>query len=143
MSLGVHSSCQCDSCHPDWGSPVGGFKRIPELFTIFNEQFCPPDGLLLTFRGQFVVSRDRIRQISKDKYRWLRETLVNMSHFIHDDYPSDIWFDAPKAPDNPLFGHTVERSWLFIFGCNDMAIARDCESLDKHPETARCACYDT
>ena len=142
MSLAPHSSCQCEQCIPRWGAPAEGFKRLPQLFSIFNEQFCPPDGLLVTFRGQFIVSRDRVHRNSREKYKWLLQTLGNMSHFVHDDYPSDPWFDDWKALDNPKFAHTVERTWLFMFGCNDVAIAEECEWMDYKSESTRCACYD-
>lgn len=85
----------------------------------------------MTYTGQFIVSRDRIHRNSREMYKWLLQTLGERSHFVHDDYPSDPWFDDQKAVDNPKFGHTLERAWLFIFGCDDMAIAEECDGMDN------------
>src|SRR5208282_4139598 len=128
LGLGPLSTCDCHPCTHFWGSPAEGFRRIPQIYTVFNEGFCPPEGLLLTFRGQFVVSRNRIRRSSRRKFSWMKEALSNMSHFVHQDYKdsNDTWFDQAKAPEDPLFGHTVERSWLFMFGCNDVLIETEC-----------------
>lgn len=142
MSLGIHFSCQYDTCTHTW-APTRGFIRIPQLYAIFNQDFCPSEGFLLSFRAQIIVSRNRILRNSRDKFQWLRQTLTNMSHFVHEDNcPDDPdWYDS-KAVDNPIFGHTLERSWLFIFGCNDLSILTECETLDFQGASSRCACYD-
>ena len=136
MSLAPYDSCSCDACfvYPSTPDPVYGFKRIPQLYSIFNERLCPPEGLLLTFKGQFVVSRQRITRNSREKFIWLRSILSNMTHFVHDD-PADGHDMSPVTPESPLFGHTLERSWMFLFGCNDLGLLSTCGD-------ERCGCYD-
>ena len=144
MSFGYYSECSCDACvsplngNPD---PTYGFKRIPQLYALFNEDFCPPTGLLLSFRGQFMASRGRITRNSKKKWELLRGALTNMSHFIHDDPTPDqgLAFRNDKDPTNPIFGHTLERAWMVIFGCNDLRIRHNCNDRDIN---AICGCYD-
>ena len=139
----MHDWCHCDKCMPEWGGPKEGYKRLPELYDIFSEQFCPPAGILLTYRGQFVVTRERIHRHSRGKYRWLLGVLRNMSHFVHDDYPGDdLWHDSEKDVSRPDFGHAVERAWLFMFGCNDLTIAKECPDLEVVDESKTCGCYD-
>ena len=149
LSLNNYTTCSCDSCRPVvyHGSPdpVYGFKRIPQLYSIFNEHFCPPEGLLLTFKGQFVVSRNRILRAPKKKYFELFQVLDNMSHFVHGDPKkhNDMTTSiTSKTPENPMFGHTLERSWMVIFGCNDVEMAVECPDLDVQSVAAQCACLD-
>jgi hypothetical protein len=138
--LPAYTMCYCDGCFVPGGSPdpVYGFKRIPQLYSMFNERICPPEGLLLTYKGQFVVSRQRITRNSREKFAWLRSILTNMTHWVHDD-PTDerdlLLGFAKHDPLNPLFGHTLERSWPFLFGCNDLDLLYTCGD-------ERCACYD-
>jgi hypothetical protein len=141
LGLGPLSTCGCHPCTHHWGSPKEGWRRIPQIYSIFNEDFCPPEGLLLTFRGQFIVSRNRIRRNPRRKFNWMKQVLNNMTHFVHEDYKdsNDFWFDSAKAADNPYFGHTVERSWLLMFGCNDVLIETECRDDDS---STRCGCYD-
>ena len=149
LSLNNYTTCPCDSCKPVvyHGSPdpVYGFKRIPQLYSIFNGHFCPPEGLLLTFKGQFVVSRDRILQNPKNKYVHLFQVLDDMSHFVHNDpkIHNDMTTSVTsKTVENPMFGHTLERSWMVIFGCNDVGMAAECPDLDVQSAAAQCACLD-
>jgi len=140
MSLGPYDTCSCDACfvYPTNPDPVHGFKRVPQLYSIFNECLCPPEGLLLTFKGQFVVSRQRITRNSREKFIWLRSILTNMTHFVHDDPVEGNNMSGPgfdNKIESPLFGHTLERSWMFIFGCNDLTLLRTCGD-------ERCGCYD-
>jgi hypothetical protein len=144
MGLGTYTTCPCDRClaqisgNPD---PIHGFKRIPQLYNIFNQGFCPPGGLLLGFKSQFIVSRARIIRNPKQKYVWLKGVYNDISHFIHDD-PTEgqtIGISLAKKVDNPSFFHTLERSWMTIFGCSDVRIAEEC---DRDDPTTRCACYD-
>ena len=141
MSLWEHSSCECEHCKPNYGGPKEGWTRVPQLFTLFNQEFCPPDGLLVTYKGQFIVSRDRIYRHSRKRFHWLLWISGNMSHFVHDT-PPDIYFNHDNDLNNPYFGHSIGRAWLFMFGCNDLRIAKECESMDIKSESALCACYD-
>jgi Protein of unknown function (DUF3431) len=146
MSLHTYARCNCDSCQPVYGSPdpVYGFKRIPQLYSVFNSDFCPPSGLLLTFKGQFVVSRQRILNIRKEKYKWLLSVLTNTSHFVHsdgNDRHSMYTHSHNTDMTDPFFGHSIERSWMLMFGCNDIKLS-ECAYKGVHNATAYCACLD-
>ena len=140
MCLGSQTTCPCDYCIPDVNGahdPIYGYKRIPQLHGIFNHRFCPPQGLLISFKSQFIVSRTRVTRHPKHKYEWLKELFNDMSHFVHDDNPEDV--TSTQTPDDPLFGHTLERAWMIIFGCNDLRLHHEC---DRFYSGTRCACYD-
>lgn len=149
FSLNNYTTCNCEACIPIvyHGIPdlIYGFKRIPQLYVLFNERLCPPEGLLLTFKGQFVVSRKRILRNTREKYIYIRSLLDNMTHFVHDDPTEDNDMNTSiteKASDNPMFGHTLERSWMIIFGCDDVTIAQECADLDAEDDATPCGCYD-
>jgi hypothetical protein len=141
MSLSTHSSCNCELCQPDWEFPERRYIQIPQLYAVFNEEFCPADGLLITYRGQFIVSRDRILRKSKEKFIWLRSILNDISHFVHEDLEEEdqACYVEKNAVDDPYFGQTLERFWMVMFGCNKVSIATECD--DGDPSTP-CGCYD-
>jgi hypothetical protein len=141
MSFAEYSSCECEFCDPLWGSPKEGFKRVPQLYTIFNQEFCPSQGVLLSYRGQFIVHRDRIYRHARERYQWLLEIMEDMSHDVNGDNPSGSWYRHDNTLENPFFGHIVERAWLFIFGCNDLRLAAECETMDIKSASTPCACY--
>ena len=35
---------------------------LPQLYSMFANQLCPPEGFTAAFNGEFVVSRERIRR---------------------------------------------------------------------------------
>lgn len=150
MSFNSYTTCSCDACvapkYPNIDL-THGYKRIPQLYTLFNEDFCPPTGLLLSFRAQFVVSRPRIIRNAKPKWELLRTTLRNMSHFVHDDPTEEqnLFDSTAKNPNNPFFLHTLERAWMILFGCNDLRIM-DCSEdslVSSYQNTSMvCGCDD-
>ena len=148
MSMYEYTTCPSDNCIPPiFGSPdpVHGFKRIPELFAIFNERFTPPEGLLLTFKGQFIVSRKRILRNAKHKFEWIRNVLNDSSHFVHNEVGEKNNMDTAatsKSMDNPIFGHTLERAWMVLFGCNDLTLPQQCNPGNWRDPNIKCACYD-
>ena len=67
------------------------------------------------------------------------------SQICHTSYTtiqllSKVWlFRNEKDPMSPIFGHTLERAWMVIFGCNDLRIRHQCNDRDI---SAICGCYD-
>lgn len=66
-----------------------------------------------------------------------------MDHWIHEDPRAERFHDTT---DNPFFGHTLERSWLIMFQCNDVSIAKGCGNYEdrrkKGDPDERCQCLD-
>ena len=65
-------------------------------------RFCPPEGWVGFFNGEFIVSRRRIRSQPLAVYKHLLAILEAPSnHWIHDQHADQ----AMKTPTNPMFGH--------------------------------------
>ena len=48
-----------------------GQPSVPQLYALLSKRFCPAEGFVAAFQGQFVVSRKRIHKQSLETYRYL------------------------------------------------------------------------
>ena len=122
LSMGWMDVCQCTRCTDSFdGSRV--WTRIPEIYSAIHGSLCP-ENIVITYFGQFVVSRKRIRDNNKYMYGHLREVLLaEMDHWIHKDPKPDGF---PDSPNSPYFGHTLERIWLVLFHCESTKLTDTC-----------------
>ena len=64
------------------------------------------------------------------------------SHWIHKMH-NDAYF---KSPENPMFGHVVERAWSLAFTCWDHWREHNCWECDKKQMQNcggdACQCWD-
>jgi len=58
---------------------------------------------------------------------------ANNTHWIHGDTRSPRFVQS--APDNPMFGHVVERLWTTLFSCTKPDLLDRCRQN-------QCACFD-
>ncbi|KAE9961578.1 hypothetical protein BLS_001736 [Venturia inaequalis] len=124
LSLGTYESCNCIDCTDPWDA-ARKFPRLEELYAALNGQFCPKS-VVLTYLGQFITSATRIRSRGLKAYEYLKKVLeADESHFIHADPKQDIFQDDVT---NPYFGHTLERSWMILFGCSEKRLVEKCGS---------------
>ncbi|WRT68769.1 uncharacterized protein IL334_005749 [Kwoniella shivajii] len=129
LSFGVYISHIC-------GNDTHGqvHPRMADIYSMFRQDFCPPESVLGTWAGQFIVSRQRILENSLKSY-------VNLRDKFHE--PSDHWIWKEgwwnNEPTNPTLGHALERSWPMIFGCTDPSLEKSCE--EAVPGTS-CQCLD-
>lgn len=96
----------CSECDRPWD--VSGWHEDGETIEDIFEQTNPGrdcDGLSLTYRAQFIVSRERMENIDHGALKHLRERLLR----------------------NERFGFSLERLWGMVFGC--LVIASTCPSL--------------
>jgi hypothetical protein len=76
-----------------------------------------------------VVSAARIRQRKKEMYEHLKGVLESdMGHWIHKDEKVDLFKDEET---NPYFGHTLEQSYMVLWGCDDTAVVEKCAEWDR------------
>jgi hypothetical protein len=123
MSLGYYDECQCTSCHDRW-DVSRTWSRIAELYSLLNGALCPRN-ILLTYLGQIIVSQKRIKSRSIETYEYLQRVLVSdMSHSIHADPRQQGIFNDSR--ENPYFGHTLERSWMLLWDCNNRTMLETC-----------------
>ncbi|CAF4935291.1 unnamed protein product [Rotaria sp. Silwood1] len=57
---------------------------------------------------------------------------ANASHWIHKD-SNHGWLVS--TPENPIFGHVVERLWTVLFNCSNPDLVQKCQQEN-------CACFD-
>lgn len=124
LSLGIYESCNCVDCTDPWDA-TRKFPRLEELYAALNGQFCPKS-VVLTYLGQFITSATRIRSRGLKAYEYLKKVLeADENHFIHTDPKQDFFEDDAT---NPYFGHTLERSWMVLFGCSEARLVEKCGS---------------
>ncbi|CAF4254460.1 unnamed protein product, partial [Rotaria sp. Silwood2] len=112
---------------------TGNFPRMAQLWAMLEQSLCPPGGQAVAFRGQFLVSGKRIQNRPLKIYKYLYDLITaNSSHWLHRDLRS---FFFKSTPDNPIFGHTVERIWTILFKCYKPDLYDRCTRR-------QCACFD-
>ncbi|KAL9632524.1 MAG: hypothetical protein Q9164_005268 [Protoblastenia rupestris] len=121
MEPGLHLKCDCGHC------VTGYYPLLPQLHAMITGSVCytpeGSDGQTTHLWGQFITSRDRIRERPRRVYEYLHELIsAPKGHWIHDETEPRMPledFVHESSPSNPLFGHTMERLWPTLFGCAD------------------------
>lgn len=140
-----HDICYCGHC-TDMGRD-DFYPLWPQLYAILEGTVCQElEGSVLSFNGHFIVSRKRILSRPKSIYKYLKELAdAPEDHWLHTE-PEPEWFEKEKGkstPDNPKFGHTLERLWHVIFNCSDPAQMVDCDVKGMKAEgPGGCTCKD-
>lgn len=146
LPLGSLEVCECLSCKDPWDASRT-YPRLPQLYSALNSRMCPKL-ITLSYLGQILVSAQRIQSRPRKIYKHLRAVLESdAQHFIHED-PRQEW-QFGDDPSEPYFGHTMERSWMLVWGCEDIKIANSCGSWDgllnrrlEGDEDDKCQCLD-
>ncbi len=116
--------CHCGRC------PTGYFPLLPQLQTLFDNKICDSsEQQSISWLGQFIVAKERV--IARP--RWVYEYIGSLvdapeGHWIHREQEPAALKEALKgsSPDNPLFGHTVERIWPTLFKCSNEPEMQGC-----------------
>lgn len=144
LSLGFAGiTCGCGACEDRWGWQ-DKLETIPYLYEEIYDQSCEAGtSILLSYKGQFVASAQRIRGIKKSVYEDLLKAITGKDGWIHD--PAIV--GATDTPDNPDFGFTVERIWGLLMQCaTDSRVATRCPSLlsgkGRWGKVEDCQCFD-
>lgn len=102
------------------------------------------DGVLLSYKGQFVATAARIRGIDKAIYDDLWKLLTDEKSWAHNE---PYLQGREDRMDTPWFGYTMERIWNVLFQCSDMDVAWKCPTLlsgwRPGGSIADCQCFDT
>lgn len=103
-----------------------------------------------TYRGQFIVSAQRILATPPAVYHLLLQNLIDGNATTHaEEYKGRPWWPSKQDSLNaPLFGFTMERLWGLVFGCQ--GTMRECPSLmagaiggRRGGSVRSCQCLDT
>lgn len=136
------SVCSCGDCGDRlfWQDNANFLQKTYER--IYNSTDC--NNVLLSYKGQFVVSAARIRGINKDIYSDLWQALVDEKSWAHQPKHVQGRPDSMSAPD---FGYTLERMWNLLFQCSNMDVAWKCPSMLSRwrigGNIGDCQCFDT
>ncbi|OAG12500.1 uncharacterized protein CC84DRAFT_1254749, partial [Paraphaeosphaeria sporulosa] len=110
---------------------------------MYNGSTSVCESVLLSYKGQFVVSAARIRGISRDVYNTLWQAFIDENSWAHQQPYLEGRPDSMSAPD---FGYTMERMWNLLFQCSNREVAWKCPSLVSGwrvgGEIADCQCFD-
>ncbi|WWC90332.1 uncharacterized protein L201_005265 [Kwoniella dendrophila CBS 6074] len=129
LSFGPYISHICGKDSHDQHNP-----RMADIYSMFRMDLCPPDSILGTWAGQFVVSRQRILENPLRAYENLRNKFHEpKEHWIY----KEGWWN--NEPSNPTLGHALERSWPMIFNCTDPTKVETCK---EEGPTGLCQCSD-
>ena len=140
-----HDICHCGHC-TDMGRD-DFYPLWPQLYVMLEGTVCQElEGNVLSFNGHFIVSRKRILSRPKSIYEYLKELIdAPQDHWLHAE-PEPKWFEKDKGkstPDDPKFGHTLERLWHVIFNCSNPAQMVDCDVKGMKAEgPGGCTCKD-
>lgn len=134
--------CNCEDCGDRmfWRDKTHIFQQV---YTKINNDSAPCESLLLSYKGQFIVSAARIRGISKDIYQDLWQAFTDDKSWAHQPAYLQGRPDSLSAPD---FGYTMERMWNLLFQCSDIDVAWRCPSLVSRwrigGTIGDCQCFD-
>jgi hypothetical protein len=142
LSLGWSGTvCNCRDCGDKffWQDNAG---LVPRTYNgIYNSTDC--DKVLLSSKGQFIVSAARIRGIDKEIYHDLWQAFVDDKSWAHQPEYLQGRPDSMSAAD---FGYTLERMWSLLFRCSNMDVAWKCPSLLSGwrigGDIGDCQCFD-
>jgi hypothetical protein len=131
LGLGIWGKCDCDTCNMIPGKLV----RIREVWALATGTFCLRD-FQASFRGQMLVSRERVQRHPPKLYLKLLQSLHAMpGHALHGDLQyigeSDVARGIRRAvhvqgAHDSLFGHVLERMWSVIFDCHGVEAPNGC-----------------
>jgi hypothetical protein len=119
---------QCEYLHANlWPGTTRAVSLV--LDKVGSDEVCRD--LVLTYRGQFVVSGARIRGKEKALYVELLHELLDVGSWMHSPkYTHSIWSgSASDSLADPVFGYTLERLWGIIMQCSDDNVAYRSPSL--------------
>lgn len=117
LGLSRHNDpCLCGDCGDE-----GKFPLLAPLTKYLDKRPCTEKSVS-TLWNEFIVSRRRIKSRNIKLYQWL-EKMVNApdDHWLHRQREPRAILDkelgGKSTPENPLFAHTLERTWSILFDC--------------------------
>ncbi|KAI9007150.1 triose-phosphate transporter family-domain-containing protein [Gaertneriomyces semiglobifer] len=96
---------------------LAGWPRIGQVLSTVAGQVLP-DEVVVSYNGQFIVSRNRVHFRPRATYQQLLDLLqADANHWIHKE-------KAGSTPSNPFFSKYVERSYHALFNCMNVEVVR-------------------
>ncbi|KAF2001082.1 hypothetical protein P154DRAFT_522067 [Amniculicola lignicola CBS 123094] len=126
LSLGFSGNvCNCHDCDDRFGWNDDA-HLLPTIHSRIYYDSSQCNNVLLSYKGQFVVSAQRIRGLEKELYQDLHDAFIDEASWAHQEPFLKGRADSMSAP---VFGYSVERLWNLLFQCSDMDVAWRCPTL--------------
>lgn len=111
----------CTACHDTlW------LENPTVLETLFAQTNPgrPCRDLVMTYKGQFLVSAARIRGNERGVYEGLVRRFTDAGSWFHsEEYVGSFWHAGQgDSLEVPLFGYTLERMWGVVMQCSELRI---------------------
>ncbi|EMC99267.1 hypothetical protein BAUCODRAFT_66010 [Baudoinia panamericana UAMH 10762] len=134
-------------CHDtgDWEESAAVLERVDSMTNASSVS----ENLVLTYRGQFIVSAARIHANDKNMYdslrQWLLASEAGRKMAMSSTVTSENGREYPRSTAG--FGYTLERMWGAIFDCSEFKVALHCPSLlsgmlGRRVSVDSCQCLD-
>ncbi|KAF5868575.1 uncharacterized protein Bfra_012222 [Botrytis fragariae] len=117
--------CNSKDCSDRWGWE-DQWGMVPSLYKRLHHNETCEEPVLLSYKGQFIASANRIRGIPLGIYEELLSAITSTTGWSHNE---TIIGNNLDRPDAPYFGYTVERLWNLLLQCSNLRIATMCPSL--------------
>jgi hypothetical protein len=124
LSLGFSgNTCECGHCSDRWGWVDDG-GMISLVHQLAYKHTC--SNVLLSYKGQFIVSAQRIRGLDLTTYVALHRAISTPDSWAHKE---PFLNHRPDSMNAPLMGFSLERAWSILMQCSELDIAYKCPSL--------------
>ncbi|KAF2272442.1 uncharacterized protein EI97DRAFT_504225 [Westerdykella ornata] len=134
--------CDCHSCADQFGF-YDHTHLFPAVHAKITNSSTECSDVLLSYKGQFVVSASRIRGVPRSVYEELRDALVDPESWAHQP---EFLRGQQDSMDKPAFGYVLERMWNLLFQCSKAHVAWKCPTLVSGwrigGNVADCQCFD-
>ncbi|TEY78718.1 hypothetical protein BOTCAL_0046g00400 [Botryotinia calthae] len=117
--------CNCQDCSDRWGWK-DQWEMVPSLYKRLHHNETCEEPVLLSYKGHFVASANRIKGIPLGIYEELLGAITSTTGWSHNESIIGNNFDRPNAP---YFEYTIERLWNLLLQCSNLRIATMCPSL--------------
>ncbi|OMP84067.1 hypothetical protein BK809_0001451 [Diplodia seriata] len=141
LSLGFSGkSCDTANCGDRW-SWYEDSSLLNDVCKRVGGEACK--NILLSYKGQFIVSAARIRAVERELYEDLKTAMTDPDSWAH----KEPWLNGREDSLNaPRFGYTMERLWSVVMQCSTEEIAWRCPTLlsrtRRGGDLTDCQCMD-
>ena len=104
LALEAHEACYTDFL-PE--------SLLAQLFAWLRKAFCPPEGIAISFMGQFIVSRERLRSLDLSTYQDMLVWLFPSTCSLAEDMRAKIVEGLSRRKLESL--HLVPRTSKILF----------------------------
>lgn len=124
------TTCQDARDRHSWHDIFGIFPYLFDNLPTLADTFCTQNKIPLSYKGQFLVSAKRIRQVPRNVYLDLNKAVTTSEGWGHNiEGPAKGAGGYDDGTSHPIVGYSMERAWYVLFGCIEQDLTRNCPSM--------------